>query len=487
MPVRLSLSLPARQVESSPCPGLFCPTVAQDGVLSRIRVPGGLLNAEQCRILAELSDRLGGSIDVTNRANLQIRGLREGLCAASLQQLRVAGLAANPETDHLRNIMASPAAGIDVAQRVDTRPFVIELDQYLSSQPQLAALSPKFSIGVDGGEQVSIAKQLNDLTFSAQSKGSDIYYRIRLRGIAPGQTPLLRCEDCLPFIATLAQVYLDAAQTHAASSPRLKAVIESVGSELFLQQVQSQLNFPWICQSAEIDSGPRPSVRSSALIGIHSQRQSGLAYLGIALPLGHLSSEQLVQIAALSQRYGSGTIRLTPWRNLLISDVPESQAVLVEQALKDLGLSVSATSPWGGLIACAGRGCAASATDIQSDAAAIAAAISPAALDQPLYIHLTGCAKSCANHDSNDLTLVGQFDDQASYQLFIGDLESPFGRPLMVLSPEEVPSQLLRMLQVYQKRRATPTETFCAFANRWPVAQLQEWMIDGRDLRTNHA
>ena len=478
MSVRLSSSLQPRQLlESSPCPGLYCPIVAQDGVLSRIRLPGGLLSAEQCRVLAEVSQRLGGTIDITNRANVQIRGLQAGLSAASLQQLQLAGLAASPDTDHLRNIMASPTAGIDPAQLVDTHPLVKALDCYLSSQPQLADLSAKFSIGMDGGEQVSIAQQLNDLTFSALKLESNLYFTARLRGMEPSQASLLEPKACQPFVAALAQTYLETSRTLSPSKPRLKSVIESVGSQAFLSRLQSQLDFP-LALSAGTNIDLRTSVRPSFHLGVHPQRQPGLFYIGAAVPLGHLDANQLIQLAALSQSCGSGTIRLTPWRNLLISDVLHAQADFVVQSLEALGLPVSATSPWSGLIACSGQtGCAASATDTQADAAAIAAAISPEMLDQPIHIHLTGCAKSCAYHGSSDITLVGQAEAQTSYQLFVGDLESPFGRLLMTLTPDDVAAQVLRLIQVYQQRRSAPAETFCAFVNEWPVAQLQNWMI----------
>jgi ferredoxin-nitrite reductase len=117
-------------LEPNVCPGLFYGTPAQDGFLVRIRTPGGLLNFQQGQAIATLVEQWGSAaIQVTNRANLQIRSVHIAPTADVFQILQTLGLAAqNPSIDHLRNVMTSPTAGIDSQELIDTRPLVQAID-----------------------------------------------------------------------------------------------------------------------------------------------------------------------------------------------------------------------------------------------------------------------------------------------------------------------------------------------------------------------
>ncbi len=452
--------------------------MAKDGILARIRVPGGLLSAEQCRILTEVGDRLHGLIDITNRANIQIRGLRQSIPTDLLRQLQTVGLAAPfAETDHLRNIMASPTAGIDPAQQIDTRPLVRELDRYLSSHPNLAGLSAKFSIGIDGGEQVSIAQQPNDLVLRATQSGT--YFSLNLGGTDPAaQTLLLKPEDCQPFVAALAQVYLDAINPTSTRKPRLKQVLQTVGIQTFVDRIRQRLSFPLM--SAPSDSPPSPPL-SNRHLGAYLQSQPELSYIGVALPLGRITTRQLHHLADLAETYGEDSLRLTPWRNLLVCNIPDAQLDNVQRSLNQIFRP--SNSIWGGLVACSGStGCVSSATDTQADAAAIAQSVAQhITLDHPFTLHLSGCDKSCAHHGSSDVTLVGiQEEGTVRYRLYVGDRDTPFGRELTTLQPDELPEQIAQLLSIYQRQRTTFHQSFRDFANQCSLVQLRQWLAAGR-------
>jgi ferredoxin-nitrite reductase len=125
------------QTEVATCPGLFYATPAQDGILSRIRIPGGILDRQQCDAIANIAEQLGGGyVDVTNRANLQIREINTEINPQVLQLLQNVGLGSpNSSVDHIRNIMTSPIAGIDPQELIDTRPFVQAWDEYIATHP----------------------------------------------------------------------------------------------------------------------------------------------------------------------------------------------------------------------------------------------------------------------------------------------------------------------------------------------------------------
>jgi ferredoxin-nitrite reductase len=457
------------------CPTLFQPTDALDGKLVRIRVPGGLLSSEQGRVLAKVSDRLGSStIEVTNRANIQLRGVKASISPEILFQLQDVGLAGKIlQTDWVRNIMASPTAGIDPEQLVDTRFIIKQLAQCIGSNPTFAQLSPKFSIGIDGGERVSIWQQPNDILLQAVKTQEDrerVWFHLYLAGIDARVACLP--EDCIAVVEAIAQVYLDLVDSNVTRKPRFKQVLQEIGLDNYLVRIKKY--FPNIFFSEDA----RRTNPNSDNLGIHHQRQPHLYYMGIALPLGRLTTDRLRQICNISEKYGNGSVRLTPWRGILLPDLQDPCSV--QQQLEELGLSSTTNTIWGGLIACSGTsGCAASVTDTQRDALALAQYISDnSVLDKPMTIHLTGCPKSCAHHGSSDLTLVGVQIDQgdrqvAGYHLYGGDLEPPFGQKLMTnLLPTELAATISEIISIYQKECTNPQQSLRDFLNQSDLNQF---------------
>jgi len=146
------------------CPSLFNAATAQDGILSRIRLPAGLITSKQCEVLLGVVNRFGnGEIQITNRANLQIR-TSQALIEEVLLDFQDYGLASSTEsTDGLRNMMASPSAGIDAQAKINTIPLVKAWNFYLLQHPELTILSNKFSICFDGGEAIRVSDRPNDI------------------------------------------------------------------------------------------------------------------------------------------------------------------------------------------------------------------------------------------------------------------------------------------------------------------------------------
>ena len=103
------------------CPSVHEPFAQLDGALVRIRVPGGLLSSRQARRIAEAACAHGTVLEITSRANLQIRGVRTGSHHLLVEELVAAGVTlADAAADARRNVLASPTAGIDVSEISDT-------------------------------------------------------------------------------------------------------------------------------------------------------------------------------------------------------------------------------------------------------------------------------------------------------------------------------------------------------------------------------
>jgi ferredoxin-nitrite reductase len=482
------------------CPGLFYAVSAQDGVITRIRIPGGQISSEQSRILATLAEQAGdGWLQVTNRANFQIRATDGKISAAALSQLQASGLAAAASVDHLRNLMASPTAGIDSEAIYDTRPLVKALNHYISEHPELAGLSAKFSVGIDGGETVSIRDRPNDIKLvanrretgkeSLKEQGFRLYLN-SAKGTDFDTGILLHPQDCVLAIGAVAQVYLaqadlaQAQQSGTRKKPRLRKLIQRFGIDQYLEavhQIGSRVGSSQAQpEQASLNQAEPMSVLNYRHIGVHPQQQTGYSYLGVVLPLGWLGAAQLRALANLADRYGSGELRLTPWQNLLLPDIADQQIELLQNQIAEIGLSTSVNHPYTGLVACTGStGCAASATDTRRDAIRLAAQLEQFPLDYPINIHVTGCPKSCAQHYSSDITLLGTVIEQAgesleAYDIYVGAEGQPFGQLLyQTIASAKIASLIEPMVAVYQKYRTGEVESFREFIQRYSLQELR--------------
>jgi ferredoxin-nitrite reductase len=478
-------------VERAICPDIYHPAVARDGLLTRLRIPGGGLNVEQCVAIEQLLSSTGLEyVQVTNRANLQLRGLDRDLESGLIDRLTAVGLAAaSTAIDGIRNMMTSPTAGIDALELIDVRPVVAAWDEYLTAHPELGALSNKFSVGFDGGGSVSILDRPNDITLLAVSEREFLLHlSMGARGDAP--VPLLlggargglrlAVDECVPMLGAIAQAYLFGVEkfTDGGRKLRLREVIEKCGLDGFWQVVEGELlrSGVYLTQRGTGAARRRTEEGIFAHLGVVKQIQTGLSYVGVVLPLGRWSLEQVRGLGSIASQYGSGTIRLTPWQNAIVPDIRDRDVAKVQGLIEELGLGVGANHLNGLLTACAGaRGCQFGATDTQGDALAISEDLeSKLKLDQPLNLHFSGCDKSCAQHYQADIALWGR-EQTGGYRLCVGGGDDRFGRELMDdLTPGAVRLAIEHLIRCYHNQRASPQESFRAFTDRQSLAQLQQ-------------
>ncbi|HXY99788.1 MAG TPA: NirA family protein [Stellaceae bacterium] len=475
--------------------GLFYVAPAQNAFMCRLRMPNGILRARQLEGLADLAERFGGGYaDVTTRANLQIREIAAEHALDMLTGVQDLGLTSRGAgADNIRNITGSPTAGIDAQELIDTRPLARELHHYILHHRELYGLPRKFNIAFDGGGAVAVLEDTNDIGFAAVAvdDGNGVpagtYFRLQLGGItghgdfARDAGVLVRPEQCLEVAVAVLRVFIAEGDRTDRKRARLKYVLDRLGLERFLAETEKLLPAP-LARLPPASCRPRAAAAKHGHVGVHAQRQPGLFYIGVVLPVGRMSAAQMRGLAALAERYGSGTLRLTVWQNLIVSDVPEASLPAAKAALEALGLDWRASNIRGALVACTGNtGCKFSATDTKGQAMALARHLETrVALDQPVNIHLTGCPNSCAQHYVGDIGLLGtKIGEEAieGYTIYIGGgagAERGLAREIYPALPmAEVPSRVEGLLRFYLARRRAG-ESFLDFSRRHALDELRQ-------------
>jgi ferredoxin-nitrite reductase len=462
----------------------------------RLRLPGGIVSSHQAKGLCSLAERFGGGyLHVTTRANLQIREIGAAHSIAVLTAVDELGLTSRGAgADNIRNLTGSPAAGIDPKELIDTRPLTRELYHHILNHRELYGLPRKFNIAFDGGGRLGVLEDTNDIGLAAVAVGTGrpvpagVYFRMLLGGItghavfARDSGVLLPPHEVVPAAVAIVRLFIDHGDRTDRKRARLHYLIERWGIEKCLAEAARHLSFPW--QFAPLDiCEPRGPIEKHGHIGVHPQSQPGLHYIGVVLPVGRLEAAQLRGLADVAERCGSGTLRLTVWQNLLVSDIPEARLAEALAAIKGLGLDASASAIRGGVVACTGNfGCKFALSDTKRHALALIDHLDTSlALDRPINIHLTGCPNSCAQHYVGDIGLLAtkveksEDEEVEGYHIVVGGgsgAEFELGREVCRSVPaEEMPRRVEAMLQTYLAQRR-PGEDFQEFASRHGIEEL---------------
>ena len=395
----------------SACPGLLRIVQALDGGICRVKLAGGVLSSAQARAVAEAASACAsGVLELTNRSNLQIRGVRADRQAELIERLLGAGLGPqHADADDVRNLLLSPAAGLDPQALLDTRPLAAALLELLQNTPALHALSAKFALQLDGGEALAMLEHPHDIWLSALP-GAPARLAFGLAG-CPGDAPMatVRIEQAPLLIEQLLRLFLDlAGNDHS----RMRQLLAVMPAGQLLQQLQARL--PFRVQAAPTD-WQRTPVNQRAPMGIYPQRQSGLYMVAAAARLGRVDAAQLHALADLAEQRGDASLRLTPWQGLLLPNIPLHAAADTLQALGELDLLTDASHPLSQLIACTGSAaCGKGLADSKADALRLAERLG-AGHARP-QVHLSACPRSCAAAHVAPFTLLAT--DANSYQLY---------------------------------------------------------------------
>src|SRR5437868_12186700 len=285
--------------------GLFYVAPNQDAFMLRLRLPGGILLAHQAKGLADIAERFGGgSVDITTRANLQIREIGAAHPLDVLTAVDELGLTSRGAgADNIRNLTGSPLAGIDPQELIDTRPLTRALYHHILNHRELYGLPRKFNIAFDGGGRVGMLEDTNDIGFAAVRVGpgkpmpEGVYFRMLLGGLtghgsfATDTGVLLEPGEVVAAAAAILRVFIDHGDRTDRKKARLNYLIERWGLDRLMAEAAQHLPAPWRVAPAGWGD-PRGPIDKRAHIGVHKQAQPGLFYIGIVERASRLTAVQ---------------------------------------------------------------------------------------------------------------------------------------------------------------------------------------------------
>ena len=479
--------------------GLFYVAPNQNSYMCRLRMPNGILRAAQFSGVADLAERYGGGYShITTRANLQVREIKAKDAVAMIEAIQDLGLCSRGSgADNIRNVTGNPTAGIDRQELIDTRPYTREWHFHILNDRALYGLPRKFNVAFDGAGIVPVLEDTNDIGFQAVEVkdgfglAPGVWFRLCLGGLTghhsfAGDTGVLvRPVDATLVADSVVRVFIDTGDRTDRTKARLKYVLDKLGVEKFLALMEEKLGRK-LDRAVPGALAPRPPFDRTAHIGIHAQKQDGLNWIGVAVPVGRMTVAQMRGIAGLARDLGDGDIRLTVWQNLLISGVPTAKLKAAQKRIEALGLAIDANAIRAGLVACTGNtGCKFAASDTKRHAEEIAAwCATRVALDTPVNIHLTGCHHSCAQHFVSEIGMLAckvqeseEGEAVEGYHVLIGGGFGPYaalGRELYRnVKAQDAPQTVERILKAYLAHRASKDESFIAFARRHEIDTLK--------------
>jgi precorrin-3B synthase len=400
----LSARIPAAPLRPSACPGLLRIVPALDGGICRIKLPGGMISAEQALAVAEAAERFaGGVIEATNRGNLQIRGIgsdHDGLISALLD----AGLGPkNPASDDVRNLMLSPTTGIDLHQLFDARPLAGQILHTLEQHPRFHELSPKFALSLDAGEGLVMLEHSHDLWLSALKVDGETLLGFGLAGCPAADSPLaaVALEAGHDLVIALLELFLEHARPE---QTRLRHLLHDMPAAQWLERLRGRLATS-IRVDQKITTWRRAPIQANAHIGVYPQAQAGLVSVGGVVPLGRLDPSMLRNAAKLSIEHGDSTLVMTPWQSLMLRNVADDRSAPALRGLRAAGLLCDADQALSQMIACTGSAaCGKGLADTKADALQLAAFLQQRGISRA--VHLSGCNRSCAAAHAAPVTLL---------------------------------------------------------------------------------
>src|SRR5689334_13072735 len=330
-----------QRAEESAASGDPGPSEETDGLfMLRLKFPGGGVTSEQLRLVGRLSERYGrGMGDITTRQNIQLHNLAIEDLPVVLDELNAVGLSFTQACgDVWRNIVGCPLAGVDGHELIDTRPLIDELERTFVGNREFSNLPRKFKVSVSACAHRCAQHEINDIGLVAVEKDGVVGYDVWVGGGLGASARMGRRldvfvepDDAVEICRAITELFRDEGKRTKRTRARIKFLVDEWGVERFRAELEDKLR-------RELPTSVDPDLPLDPHrdhLGIHPQAEHGLYYVGGTTLRGRFLADQMIGVADIADRYGSGQLRCTNRQNVIVLDVPDEHVEDVAAELAD--------------------------------------------------------------------------------------------------------------------------------------------------------
>ncbi len=447
---------------------------ATDYFMMRIGIPNGIVSSAQLRVIGEITRKHARNLaDITVRQNIQLHWLTIEDLPEIVQQLDSVGLSPKGACgDVVRNVTGCPLAGIAHDELIDASPLALRVAHELTANPEFYNLPRKFKISITGCPAWCSYPEINDIGLTAAKRGDDVIgYSLRVGGglsadphLAVKLPVFVQQHQAAEVVLAITSLFRDQqGLRESRDRARMKHLFLKEGWDgaRFTAELESRLGYRLDPAVEEIV--PEDTLRDH--VGVHAQRNPELRYVGASVLRGRLSGDQLLRLAELAERFGTGDLRATVMQNILIVNVPKSQVQELVKELSAIEVPVDGTQFWRGTVACTGTEfCKLAITETKGFARWLVDEMEERlpGFDQQLKLHVTGCPNSCGQHwiadiglEGKKLKVDGQLQD--AYYFCVGGAVGKYAKVARPIgyrcTAQEVPVAIERLLRGYLSTR----------------------------------
>ncbi len=399
--------------------GVFFRRQTPGRFMMRLRIPNGIATAMQLRCLGEVSEEFGkGFADITTRQQIQLRWFTIGDVPKIWDRLEAFGLVSlQTGMDNIRGVVGCPVAGLTPNELFDASRVVREFTRIFVGNKAYTNLPRKFNVTITACKEGCTHAEAQDLALTPAVKeigGAEVIgFNVAVGGkmgsggyrIASPVNIFVRPEEAAALCSHVVAIFRDHGARELRTKARLAFLVEEWGVERFRRELERRADRPLLTAGNDMRVA-----KTTDHLGILRQKQPGLNFVGLAVPVGRITAEQMLEVADLAENYGSGQIRLTVGQNLIIPNVPDSKIgdLTEEPVLQKLRYDPSEVMR--GLVSCTGMDyCHFALIETKGWALKTARALeNKLGKTQPLRMHWSGCPAGCGNHAVADLGFLGK-------------------------------------------------------------------------------
>ena len=319
--------------------------------------------------------------------------------------------------DNIRNIMGCAVAGLSPTEIFDGSAIVKAFTDHFVGNREFTNLPRKFNVAVTGCPENCLHTETQDLALIPAESGvghsKAIGFNVLVGGklgsggyrIASPLNVFVRPTEAVEICAAIVLIYRDFGSRELRTQNRLAFLIDEWGEARFREALEVKLKRTLPPAGTDLR---KPGRNDHA--GVFRQKQQGLNYVGLKVAVGRITAENLLEVAALAESYGTGEIRISPNQMLIVPNVPDGRLgnFLEEPVVKTL--PYNASEVFKGLVSCVGNDyCNLAVIETKSRALTVARHLEATLKDvKPITMHWSGCPAGCGNHLVADIGLLGK-------------------------------------------------------------------------------